>query len=294
VSARRSLTRHLPALATVVLLAAAATADAATKSYSTYLGEMRPVVHQWWQGLENWQGVHFLTEPLASNTENAAEVNQLLRQWWDGLEARRGTHFLSEPVGSNTDATGELHQLLNQWQNALEAWRGTHFLQEPPSPLTISSISTKTGEFGLTPTRAEVMAGDRFSYQIGWKVPRPNNWHDLRTIDLRVCGKGGVLWVRWTELGNTLSLLNPTTGRVIAKGPVGERRRLKSPNAVLALGASSVTGSGETGRSMTLELALTFRPPTEGVECGVKLAAKDDLGNRDGFKRAGRIEIRSG
>ncbi|MGH2838844.1 MAG: hypothetical protein ACRDJY_10945 [Thermoleophilaceae bacterium] len=142
---------------------------------------------------------------------------QLLRQWWGGLEARRGTHFLTEPTGSNTHSTGELHQLLNQWQNALEAWRGTHFLVEPPAPLTIGSLPTKTGAFGLSPKRADVTVGDRFAYEIEWTVPRPNNWHDLRTIDLRVCGKGGVLWVRWTKLKNTLSLLNPSTGKVVAR-----------------------------------------------------------------------------
>jgi hypothetical protein len=290
-------------VATVLGLASAATllvrpADAeavVSKSYSTYLNEARPVAHQWWGGLESWQGGHFLIEPLASNTENATEVDQLLHQWWGALEARRGGHFLFEPVGSNTDSTAELHQILNQWQNALEAWRGSHFLLEPPSPFSSSLTPSKeTGTFELTPRRATVLVGHRFGYEIEWTVPRPNNWHDLRTIDLRVCGKGGVLWVRWTELKNTLSLLNPRTGRVVAKGPIGARRRLRSRNVVLALGASSITGSGETGRRVTLDLALTFRRWTVGRNCGVRLAAKDDLGHRDGFERAGKVKLRAG
>ena len=33
---------------------------------------------------------HFLTEPLASNTENFTETRQLLHQWWNALEAKRG------------------------------------------------------------------------------------------------------------------------------------------------------------------------------------------------------------
>ena len=283
----------LASAVTLVLLPAGAGA-ATPKRYSVYLGDVRPVMRQWWGALEGWQGGHFLLEPLGGNTENARELDELLHQWWGALESRRGSHFLLEPVGSNTDSTTELHQILNQWQNAMEAWRGSHFLQEPPSPFLAASTPTKTGVFRLTPKRAAVLAGRQFSYEIAWRVPRPNNWHDLRTIDMRVCGKGGLLWLRWAELKNTLSLLNPRTGRVIAKGRVGASRRLKTRNAILALGKSAIAGSGETGRRVTLKLALTFRAPSGGRDCRLALAAKDDLGNRDGFERAGRLGIRAG
>jgi hypothetical protein len=301
VPALQSQTRLRTTVVVLLLVALAATlvvwpstARALTaKSYSVYLGETRPVLRQWWQGLENWQGTHFLVEPVASNTENASEVQQLLHQWWDGLEARRGSHFLNEPVGSNIDSAPELHQLLNQWQNAIEAWRGSHFLQEPPSPFSSFTV-TKTGSFGLTPKRAAVRPGRRFSYEVRWTVPRPNNWHDLRTIDLRVCRSGAVVWIRWRELTNTLSLLSSRGRRVIARGEVGASRVLRSPTVLLSLADSSTTGSGETGRRVTLELALRFRARMRGRECGVQLAARDDLGNRDGFERAGRIRIRQG
>ena len=283
----------LASAVTLVVLPAGAGA-ATPKRYSVYLGDVRPVMRQWWGALEAWQGDHFLLEPLGANTENARELDDLLRQWWDALESRRGSHFLLRPVGSNTDSTTELHQILNQWQNAMEAWRGSHFLVEPPSPFPAASTPTKTGAFRLTPKRAAVLAGRQFSYEIAWRVPRPNNWHDLRTIDMRVCGKGGLLWLRWTELKNTLSLLNPRSGRVIARGRVGASRRIGTHNAIVALGKSSIAGSGETGRSMTLKLALTFRAPAAGRDCRLALAAKDDLGNRDGFERAGRLGIRAG
>ena len=287
------------AIATVLVLAAAVTAlarppaaDAAPyKSYPVFVSNARPVVHQWWTGLEDWFNQHLLIEPQASNTENAAEVQQLLHQWWVVMENRRGLHFLLEPLAANTDTTAELHQLLNQWENAIEAWRGISFLPSPPSPF-VSFTPTKTGVSKLTPKRSAVAAGNRFSQAVGWTVPRPNNWHDLKTIDLRVCGRGGVLWVRWTELRNTLSLLNPRTGQVTAKGRVGVQRRLSSRAATLNLRASSVSGNGETGRNMTLDLSLRFRSPAKDRDCGIEVAASDDLGNRDGFKRAGRIRIK--
>jgi hypothetical protein len=300
VPAFQSLTRLRASVAAVLPVALAATlviwpstAEALTsKSYSVYLGETRPVLRQWWQGIESWQGGHFLVEPVASNTENASEVQQLLRQWWNGLEARRGFHFLNEPVGSNVDSASELHQLLNQWQNAIEAWRGLHFLQEPPSPFSNFTV-TKTGSFRLTPARAAVRPGRLFGYAIRWTVPRPNNWHDLRTIDLRVCRRGATVWIRWRELTDTLSLLSPRGRRTIARGQVGASRVLKSPNVVLSLRDSSTVGSGETGRRVRLELGLRFRARMAGRVCGVQVAARDDLGNRDRFRRAGRLRIRS-
>jgi hypothetical protein len=261
------------------------------KSYPVYLRDTRPVLRQWWQGLEAWQGFHFLVEPVASNTENGADMLELLRQWWFGIENRRGVHFLIEPVGRNIDTAPELHQLLNQWQSGVESWRGVHFMQEPPTPVT-DSPATSTGSFGLTPRRATVRAGQvLFGYEVRWTVPRPNNWHDLRTIDLRVCSRGALVWIRWRELTNTLSLLN-ARGRVIARGPASVTRTLRSSTALLFLRVSSPTGNGETGRRVRLHLGLRFRRRMAGRVCGVQLAATDDLGNRDPFERAGRIRIR--
>lgn len=296
--ALQSLTRLRASVAAVLAVAVAATlvawpspAEALTaKSYGAYLRETRPVLRQWWQGIEAWQGGHFLNEPTISDTENASEVRDLLRQWWFGIENRRGGHFLNEPVTGNTNTAPVLHRLLNQWQNAIEAWRGTHFMQEPPSPFT-DPPPTGTGSFGLTPKRGAARPGRLFSYEVRWTVPRPNNWHDLRTIDLRTCRRGAVAWIRWTELTNTLSLLS-SRGRVIATGAVGASRVLRSPTVLLSLADSSTTGNGATGRKVTLDLGLRFRPRTRGRVCGVQLAARDDLGNRDPFERAGRLRVR--
>ena len=291
---------HAAAIAAIVVsLACAATllprpdtAEAARyRSYSSYLSDARPILHQWWQGNEAWYGAHFMLEPTSSNTENAAELQQILNQWWGGLEAHHGSHFLLEPTADATDSTPELHQLLNQWQNAIEGWRGSHFMLEPPNPFQ-TLVVTSVGRFDLSPRRTAIAPRKRLQYDVGWTVPRPKNWHDLDTIDLRVCGKGGLLWLRWSELRNTLSLLNPRTGRKLAKGNIGADRVLKSRDATLRLAHSSTSASGPTSRSMTLELNLAFRSSARGSDCGVELAATDDLGNRDRFKPAGRLKVR--
>lgn len=260
------------------------------KSYPTYLAEVRPVLGQWYPALEDFRGHHFLTAPDASNTANAAQLQVLLNQWYGGLENEHVSHFLNPPTVAATDSTADLHALLNQWQNAMEAWKGNHFLVEPPAALTFGP--TKTGSFSLKPNTPTVAVGERADYAIGWKVPQPNNWHDLKTIDFRVCSADTVLLVRWQELGNTLSLLNPKNGHALDIGEIGSPGRLSSPAAKLNLRSSSVAGNGETGRKVELSLDLAFQRPAEGVECDLMLAAADDLGNRDPFKLAGKIQIR--
>ncbi len=277
--------------ASSALIGRAETADALTyKSYSTYLAQVRPVLAQWHPALENFRGHHFLTAPDASNTAGAPQLQALLNQWWGGLENEHGSHFLTQPTVAATDSTADLHALLNQWQNAMEAWRGSHFLLEPPGALTVAL--TKTGNFSLKPNTPTVAVGERANYEIGWKVPQPNNWHDLKTIDFRVCSHDTVLLVRWRELENTLALLNPKNGHALDIGEIGSRGSISSPAAKLNLRSSSVAGNGETGRKVTLSLDLAFQRPAEGVECDLMLAAADDLGNRDPFKLAGKIRIR--
>ncbi len=41
-----------------------------------------------------------------------------------------------------------------------------------------------------------------------------------------------------------------------------------------------------------LGLNVAFRAPAAGVECDLSLAATDDLGRKDPFKRAGKISVR--
>ena len=269
---------------------AAGSAKALTvKGYSTYLGEVRTTLGQWEGAIENWRGSNFLITPDTTNTASASQLQSLLTQWEAAIESQRGLNFLASPTADATDSVFDLHQLLNQWQNAIENWRGSHFIVEPPGPYTLATTPTKTGSFSLKPKSPTVEVGERAEYEIGWKVPNPNNWHDLKTIDFRVCGGNGLLLIRWDELDNTLWMRD---ARTVAAGEVGEDKTLQVPTAELELGSSSVTGNGETGRRVTLVLDLAFKRRAAGVECNLMLAAADDLGNRDPFKRAGEIRIR--
>jgi hypothetical protein len=69
---------------------------------------------------------------------------------------------------------------------------------------------------------------------------------------------------------------------------------LASESAELHLSESSVTGSGPTGQSVTLNLSLSFGPQAAGRTYAVEVAAADDLGNEDDFVQAGTLTVTLG
>jgi hypothetical protein len=54
---------------------------------------------------------------------------------------------------------------------------------------------------------------------------------------------------------------------------------------------SEVIGSGPTGPSVTLNLALSFKPRAAGRVFRVEAFATDDFGNQQGFDEAGAIGV---
>ena len=270
-------------------------AGAVSFTYVQYLGEVRPVLQQWWGGLESWRGGHFLLEPNATNTANATELTALLRQWWFGLEHFLGGHFLLEPVVTGIDSSSELAQLLGQWQNALEARRGVHFLLEPPVPFTLVPVVTKVGKFHVTPKHATVVPGELLTYTLVWTVPNRRVWRDLDAVDLRICGDdGGVpaLWVRWDELTDTFRIFDAALGDFGPPATPGSGVELQTADATLFLAGTSAEGSGLTGTTVTLELALAFKSRMAGRVCEVEAAATDDLGHDDDFTKAGKVRVK--
>ena len=90
----------------------------------------------------------------------------------------------------------------------------------------------------LDPEDTTVKKGTPFNLSYLWRVPPVENWHDLKTLDLRIVDDGDnakgpkkvnrdeiVFWVRWIEANDTFQLVDPGTGL-----PKGERfpGRLKS------------------------------------------------------------------
>ena len=160
------------------------------------------------------------------------------------------------------------------------------------------------GEFEVTPDLVQVHAGELLVYTIVWEVPAGQVWRDLRTIDVRIRGGKTALWVRWDEHFNTFSLCEH--GKGAAAGPPDPEDRGVSCGAGVEPGSpfvlagdlaqlyaanSSVVGSGPTGATVTLQLAVAFPEKAEGHGYEVELAAADDFGQQDGFRDAATVRV---
>jgi photosystem II stability/assembly factor-like uncharacterized protein len=148
------------------------------------------------------------------------------------------------------------------------------------------------GEFVLEPSAATVAVHDQLNYQFTWTVPDPLNWHDLNSLQLRIRdATDTIFWVSFDEASKTFSLVNPATGQLEKGFAAGSRNSLQTPQATLHLADTSVVGSGPTGPSVTLNLALSFKPSAAGRTFLVEVAATDDLGNQDNFAAAGTVTV---
>jgi len=157
----------------------------------------------------------------------------------------------------------------------------------------------QVGDFEVDPSDALVQANQPYIYPVMWSVPEPLNWHDLRTVELRIREDGGntILDVKFEEGGNLFSVFNDATGRFGNAYPVGSNRKLQTRYVSLDLGETSVgpvngaIGAGPTSPTVRLGLALTFKPPAAGKTYSVEVAATDDLGHEDTFAVAGSLTV---
>jgi hypothetical protein len=137
-----------------------------------------------------------------------------------------------------------------------------------------------------------VAVHDQLNYAFTWTVPEPLNWHDLDSLQLRIRDDAStIFWVFFDEADKTFSLVNPSTGQLERGFAAGSPNRLQTPQATLHLANTSVVGSGPTGPSVTLNLALSFKPSAAGQTFLVEVAATDDLGNQDNFAAAGTVTV---
>jgi hypothetical protein len=154
-----------------------------------------------------------------------------------------------------------------------------------------ASTASTTGTFDLSPKNAPIDPGAPLAYELIWTVPDERVWRSLDTIDLRLRkGRDTALWIRWDEAGNSFCLVNEN-GTCGQSGAPGAARLLDGPIATLNLGASSVQGSGPTGQSVTLNVALSFKPQAAGETYIVEAGATDDEGRHDDFKHAGTLRV---
>ena len=71
----------------------------------------------------------------------------------------------------------------------------------------------------------------------------------------------------------------------------GSHARFESSDVALLLRGTEVIGSGPTGPSVTLNLALKFKPEAAGRTFAVEMKAADDFGSVQGWDTVGTITV---
>ena len=103
---------------------------------------------------------------------------------------------------------------------------------------------------------------------------------------------GPALWIRWDELTDTFRVFDAALGAFGPPATPGSGVALQTDDATLFLAGTRADGSGLTGTSVTLTLALAFKSTMAGHVCEVEAAAADDLGHNEAFKKAGKVRIK--
>ena len=166
----------------------------------------------------------------------------------------------------------------------------------------ISIITLTIGSFDIDPDAARVSVGDRVDYAVTWTVPPDLVWRNLDTLHFRLRrGNYSAMWLRWDEVDDTFRLCEitgkPGVGhaedQVVTCGPgfaAGSPEVLETSEVRLYLADTRVVGSGPTGQSVTLHLALEFLGAA-AHRYHLELAATDDLRRSDDFEEATTVLV---
>lgn len=173
---------------------------------------------------------------------------------------------------------------------------------------TIKITTLTVGSFDVSPANAVLRSGEKVNYTVLWTVPDGEVWRDLKNIQFRLRqGSKVPFWLKWDETTNTFSVC--TSGGRNSNGNANETAEELASHAIctagespgshasletefgqLDLAESSVVGSGLTGQTVTLNLAIIPGPEARG-QYDVELAASDDFGRQDKFTGASELLV---
>jgi Calx-beta domain len=187
----------------------------------------------------------------------------------------------------------------------------------PKTVRIIDADSAAVGVFQFAQSSDRPVAGEVQNFRVTWNLPEPQVWRNLNTIEMRIRDDENTsLWVLWQEQENTFSVCRKLKGQSIAKAdksdndgddefatrsgipahgcsagyPPGTQRVLETKYARLHLANTTVVGSGPTGRSVILNIGVSFKDRAHGEQT-IELAASNDMRESDKFVEASSLRV---
>jgi hypothetical protein len=200
-------------------------------------------------------------------------------------------------ISTTTGTDGEFTlEYLNQ---------GIHLLVTEVQGTTVSQainlVSNRTninlalapvGVANMEPKQAFVDALEPLTYSLAYTITEGRNWRDLKSVQLKFRDdEGTVLWVEFDPAQLTLSLVDPDTGR---RGPAfapGHPNRLETSAATVLLANSQVQTGVPNPSSVTLNLAVSFKPQADARVFDVEVITVDKDGISQGPDLVGRLQV---
>ncbi len=147
-----------------------------------------------------------------------------------------------------------------------------------------------TGTFDLTLQHTTVAAYQHVNLALAWTVP-VGGWRTLKQVDLRLRDDNGrLIWIRFDEATNTMSLYNQTTGKFETEKEVGSYGVLRSPLANVYMKTTTIAANGANDPTVVITFDIKFKAIARG-HWTVEAAASDDLGHNDPFAFAGTVDV---
>ncbi len=152
----------------------------------------------------------------------------------------------------------------------------------PPTLAITAPSGGSVGTFKIASPHTTAVA-QTTDVAVTWQVPS-GSWQQLHTIDLQLSGDdGSLIDIRWNQENETLSLLDPTTGKFGQPQPLGSNETLSNALLDVLLKTSSKLSTGPTSPLVTVTFSLRFKNAAKGHHFSVEAAASNDNGTMTMF-----------
>jgi hypothetical protein len=189
------------------------------------------------------------------------------------------------PIGARRICGGFKPTQPGSWCRSVTLRNGTD------TALDFPIVDKTVGVATLTPAEQEIAANRPAYFDVGW-THTEGRWVLLNNAIVRFADEAGeAIRIKFDEALRQFSVWDERSGAFGPGAAAGQKVKLKGRNAQLYLETTEMRGTGPTGPSVVLRLAIEFDALTRGKTLNVEIQLEDDRGFLQGFDPIGVVTI---